>query len=161
MTFGLRPSEAIGLQWKDIDFARKTITIAESLSRTGKGSQRKRCDRKNGVVTVLDLPDEVFTMLKGRFTATSKPDDLIFIAARGGTINDGNFAKRMWKPLLKQAGVRHRTPYNSRHTMASHAIDQGKTLPEVAYLLGHRDTSMVSKVYGHMVNRPEVPKLTL
>ena len=45
--------------------------------------------------------------------------------------------------------------------MASHAIDQGLTLPETAYLLGDKDTTMVSKVYGHMVNRPKVPKLGL
>ena len=161
MTFGLRPSEAIGLQWKDINFIQRTITIAESLSRTGEGSRRSRRGRKNGIVTVLDLPDHIFTMLQGRFTPTSKPNDLIFAGPKGKAIDDGNFAQRIWKPLLKQSGIPHRPPYNCRYSMASHAIDQGLTLPETAYLLGHKDTTMVSKVYGHMVNRPEVPKLTL
>jgi integrase len=161
MTFGLRPSEAIGLQWKDINFTQRTITIAESLSRTGEGSRRARRGRKNGTITVLNLPDEIYTMLEGRFTPTAKPNDLIFTSPTGKAIDDGNFAQRIWKPLLKQAAIPHRPPYNCRHSMASHAIDQGLTLPETAYLLGHKDTTMVSKVYGHMVNRPEVPKLTL
>ncbi len=161
MTFGLRPSEAIGLQWKDVDFTKRTITIAESLSRTGEGSRRARRDRKTDTITVVNLPDDVYTMLEGRFTPTSKPDDLIFLAAKNGTINDGYFSQGIWRPLLKQAGIPHRPPYNCRHSMASHAIDQGLSLPQTAYLLGHKDTTMVSKVYGHMVNRPEVPKLTL
>jgi integrase len=109
----------------------------------------------------MNLPEDIYTMLEGRCTTISKPDDLIFNAVRGGVINDGYFAQKIWKPLLKQAGIPHRTPYNCRHSMASHAIDQGLTLPETAYLLGHKDTTMVSKVYGHMVNRPEVPKLKL
>ena len=161
MTFGLRPSEAIGLQWKDINFTQRTITIAESLSRTGEGSRRARRGRKNGTVTVLDLPENIYTMLEGRFTTISKPHDLIFTNTQGKAIDDRNFAQRIWKSLLKQAGIPHRSPYNCRHSMASHAIDQGSTLPETAYLLGHKDTTMVSKIYGHMVNRPEVPKLTL
>ena len=99
-------------------------------------------------------------MLEGRFTTISKPHDLIFTNTQGKAIDDRNFAQRIWKSLLKQAGIPHRSPYNCRHSMASHAIDQGSTLPETAYLLGHKDTTMVSKIYGHMVNRPEVPKLT-
>ena len=161
MTFGLRPSEAIGLQWKDINFTQRTITIAESLSRTGEGSRRARRGRKNGTITVLNLPDDIYIMLEGWFTTISKPHDLIFTNTQGRAIDDGNFAQRIWKPLLQQAGIPHRSPYNCRHSMASHAIDQGSTLPETAYLLGHKDTTMVSKIYGHMVNRPEVPKLTL
>ena len=41
-TFGLRPSEAIGLQWKDIDLDKQTITISESLNRSDEGSRRIR-----------------------------------------------------------------------------------------------------------------------
>ena len=160
ITFGLRPYEAIGLQWKDINFTQRTITIAESLSRTGEGSRRARRGRKNGTVTVLGLPEDIYTMLEGRLTTISKPYDLIFTNTQGKAIDNGNFAQRIWKPLLQQAGIPHQSPYNCRHTMASHAIDQGLTLPETAYLLGHKDTTMVSKIYGHMVNRPEVPKLT-
>ena len=78
LTFGLRPSEAIGLQWKDIDLSKQTITIAESLSRNGDGSRRTRKGRKNGTVTVIDLPSQIQTMLQGRFTPEMDPTDLIF-----------------------------------------------------------------------------------
>ena len=160
-TFGLRPSEAIGLQWKDIDLNKQTITISESLSRSGEGSRRIRKERKNGTVTVIDLPSQIHTMLQGRFTLETDPNDLIFTGPKGKPIDDHNFSQRVWRKILEQAGIPHRSPYNCRHSMASHAIDQGLTLPETAYLLGHKDTTMVSKVYGHIVNRPKVPKLGL
>ena len=149
-TFGLRPSEAIGLQWKDIDLNKQTIIISESLSRSGEGSRRTRKGRKNGTVTVIDLPGQIHTMLQGRFTLETDPNDLIFTGLKGKAIDDHNFSQRIWRKILEQAGIHHRSPYNCRHSMASHAIDQGLTLPETAYLLGHKDTTMVSKVYGHM-----------
>ncbi|MGI0492831.1 tyrosine-type recombinase/integrase [Alkalinema pantanalense CENA528] len=160
-TLGLRPSEAIGLRWKHIDFTQRTVTIAESLSRSGKGSRRVRRGRKNGVTTVLTLPDEIYTMLQGRFNPAFNPDALVFTTTTGKAIDDHNFSQRIWRSILTQAGIPHRPPYACRHSMASHAIDQGATLPDVAYLMGHRNTAMVSKVYGHAVKRPNLPKLGL
>ncbi|MEB3292179.1 MAG: tyrosine-type recombinase/integrase, partial [Synechococcales bacterium] len=156
---GLRPSEAIGLRWQHVDFTVCTLTISESLSRGAEGVKRVRRQRKNGETTVLNLPDRIYTMLKGRFTPEVKPDDLIFTSPKGKVIDDHVFSQRIWRSILKQAGIPHRPPYNCRHSMASHAIDQGATLPEVAYLMGHRNTAMVSKVYGHMVKRPNLPDL--
>ena len=34
-------------------------------------------------------------------------------------------------------------------------------LTGVAYLLGHGDTRMVMQNYGHMVNRPDLPKMRI
>ncbi len=31
----------------------------------------------------------------------------------------------------------------------------------VAYLLGHTDTIMVMKTYGHMINRPDLPDIPI
>lgn len=159
LSLGLRPSEAIGLRWKHIDFTARTITIAESLSRSGEGIKRIQKGRKNGVTTVLNLPDRLYSVLQGRFTPQTKPEDLIFTSVTGKAIDDHSFSQRTWKDVLAIAGIPYRPPYNCRHSMASHAINQGATLPEVAYLMGHRDTNMVSRVYGHIINRPQLPKL--
>jgi integrase len=156
---GLRPSEAIGLRWQHVDFTARTITISESLSRGAEGIRRVRRKRKNGETTVLNLPDRLYTMLQGRFTPEVNPESLIFTSPTGKVIDDHIFSQRIWKGILAKAGVNYRPPYNCRHSMASHAIEQGATLPEVAYLMGHRNTAMVSKVYGHMVKRPNLPDL--
>lgn len=161
LRFGLRPSEAIGLRWQHVNFDRREITIRESLSRSGEGDQRQRKERKNGVVTVLDLPSDALAMLTRRYTPDAKPDDLIFRSVRGKTINDRNYSRREWRPALEDANIPHRRPYNARHSLASHALDQGASLADAAYLLGHRDTRMVQQVYGHRIKRPKVPELNL
>jgi integrase len=161
LTFGLRPSEAIGLRWQHVDWKESTITVKDSLSRGGNGSQREARARKNGVATVIDMPPHIHEMMLARFGAATKTKatDLIFKSARGRTINDTNFSQDYWRPMLELANVPHRPPYASRHSMASHALEQGATLPDVAYLLGHRDTTMVAKTYGHIVKRPKLPDL--
>jgi integrase len=156
---GLRPSEAIGLRWEHIDFSRETVTISGSLSRSGQGDRRIQKGRKNGEITVLPLDDTLLTLFKARFTLNSKPDDLIFRTPTGKVISDHNFSQRIWKAVLEQAEIPHRSPYNLRHSFASHALEQGIDAPTVSYTMGHRDTTMVMKVYGHMVNRPKLPKL--
>jgi integrase len=158
---GLRPSEAIDLRWKHIDFSREKITISGSLSRSGEGDRRVQKGRKNGEITVLPLDETLFTMFQSQFTPDSKPDDLIFRTPTGKVISDHNYSQRVWKSALEQVEVPHRSPYNLRHSFASHAIEQGIDFPTVAYSMGHRDTTMVTKVYGHMVNRPKLPKMRL
>ena len=95
LTFGLRPSEAIGLQWKDINLTQRTITIAQSLSRSGEGSRRIRKLRENGSITVIDLPDHIYTLLQDRSTLQTNPKDLIFTSPEGKAIDDHNFRQRV------------------------------------------------------------------
>jgi integrase len=45
--------------------------------------------------------------------------------------------------------------------MASRAIEQGIPITGIAYLMGHSDTTMVMKQYGHMINKPELPTIDL
>ncbi len=64
---GVRPSEAIGLQWKHIDWQRHTVTIQESLSRGDDGLTsshgRKRKATKNQKVRAIDLHPNLYATL--------------------------------------------------------------------------------------------------
>ena len=162
MSLGLRPSEAIGLRWRHINWADSTITIAEQMTRkpTGQpGPTRQTKGRKNGVTTVLDLTEPLLRTLKGRHTPDCNPNDLIFTGSKGGPINDGYFSGKVWKPILEAAEIPHRPPYRGRHSMISHAIDQGATLPEAAYLAGHKSLRMASDIYAKTVKRPKPPNI--
>jgi integrase len=146
---GCRTSEAIGLQWKRIDFERGEVTIADSMPRVKGGKGTKRKSTKTNRVTVLNMNDALRQVLES--LPQGAPDK---------AIDRSNF-RTAWKKVLASQGIPYRKPYASRHTTASHAIDQGASLPDVAYILGHRDTRMVSQTYGHIVNRPSLPDLNL
>ncbi len=161
-SLGLRPSEAIGLRWKHIDFTRKQVTICESLSRAEDGNSagyaRQRKTTKTGEERILDLSERLSTVLMGRRLPDSQPDDLVF-TTNGKPIDDHNFSQKCWKRILKTAGIEYRPPYAARHTLGSWMIEDGATLPQTAHILGHKTARMVSETYGHMINRPKMPEL--
>jgi Site-specific recombinase XerD len=154
---GCRTSEAVGLQWKRINLDRNEITIADVVIISKVSRERVRKDStKTGQITVLSMSEPLRNLLNSM--PKGDPDDLLFKNQWGKEINRSVF-RRTWKNVLECQGVEYRKPYTSRHTLASHAIDKGMTLQEVAYLLGHTDTTMVSKIYGHIINRPKLPNI--
>jgi integrase len=157
---GARTSEAIGLQWRHIDFDRSEVRISESLpkDRTGNGYQRKRKGTKTDETRVLSLGAELTAWLGEIKPQGAKDDDLVFQSSKGCVIDSGNF-REDWKSVLESLEIDYQKPYTTRHTLLSHAIEQGMPLTGAAYIAGHSDTRTVQQFYAHMINRPELPNL--
>jgi integrase len=157
---GIRPSEGIGLRWRHIDWQRRTILVRESLSRSPEGRTagyaRQKKATKNHKVRIIDLHPDLYTMLQGRFTPTVQADDLIFTTVTGKAIDDHNFSQRTWRDLCKAAGIEHRVPYAARHSLGSHLLENGATIPQAAAILGNRPETL-ARYYAHAINRPDMP----
>jgi len=158
---GVRPSEAIGLQRKHVDFTRKEIVICSVLARGDQGQTaskyRVRKETKTGSIRYLTMTARLTEMLENR-CSNLKPDDLVITSPNGNAIDDNNFTTRQWKVVLSGLGIEYRKPYTTRHTLASMALEANMPITHVAYLLGHSDTNMVSKTYGHIIHRPLLPE---
>lgn len=57
-----------------------------------------------------------------------------------------------WGTLLRRAGVRHRPPYQTRHTYACWNLTAQGNLAFIANQMGHNDYSMLVKVYGRWID---------
>lgn len=158
---GVRTAEAIGLRWSHVDLTRETVTIAESLpiDVLGNGYRRIRKGTKTGSVRVLTMNQQLKALLLTLWSPEVNPDELIFKTPNGCVIDAGNFRERQWAKVLAHCDIPYRKPYTTRHTMISHAIEQGIPITGVSYLAGHKDTRMVMQTYGHMVNRPNLPEM--
>jgi integrase len=158
---GCRMSEAIGLQWKHVDFEREEICICESLAqrKDGNGYERVRKSTKTGSVRFLKINSELARLLEQVKLASPISEDLIFKNPTGTSHVDSNNFRDRWKKVLSAANIPYRRPHIIRHSFASHAIEQGIPLTGVAYLLGHSDTRMVAQTYGHLINRPDLPSI--
>jgi integrase len=157
---GCRLSEAIGLQWKHVNFERGEICICESLAqcKDGNGYERVRKSTKTGSVRYLKINTELAKLLT-QVSRSQNSEDLIFKNPSGTSHIDSNNFRDRWKKVLSAANIPYRRPHIIRHSFASHAIEQGIPLTGVAYLLGHSDTRMVATTYGHLINRPSLPNI--
>ncbi|MCP2731230.1 tyrosine-type recombinase/integrase [Limnofasciculus baicalensis] len=160
---GTRTSEAIGLQWKHIDFNRNLLFIYESLGRNKNNtSHRVRKTTKTNKMREFPIAHGLLEMLTTRYEQSDKnPESLVFPSPKGHPIDDHNFSQRIWAKCLKELGIEHRPQYNTRHTFISHFLEKTKDVVKCASLT-HGSKSGIQTIYNNyagIINRVEVPEL--
>lgn len=144
---GLRTSELIALEWGDIDWLLGSFDVRRAITKASKGkpeatktiSGRRTVKLLQPALTVLG-EQKPATFLRGK--------GLVFINERSGGGWTGSQIYRTWGDALKRAGVRYRRPYQTRHTYASMMLSAGEHPMWVAQQMGHRDWTMIARIYG-------------
>ena len=142
---GLRSSEINGLKWEYVDFENKQILIRETWI-NGKVSKTKN----DGSTREVTMSGAVYAALK-RQQNNSEGNEYVFSNKNHNPIDNGNFTKRVWYPLLERLGFEKRRPYQTRHTTASLWLAAGESPEWIANQLGHTSTNMLFKVYSRFV----------
>lgn len=152
---GVRSGELIGLRWKRVDLAAGTVSIQET---TTIGKDKERPKTRAGVRTFALTPAAHQALMKAMLAPPCGDDDgddgtedRVFQRATSrmpGYAWGYNTLNAVWKAACVKAGVRYRNTYQLRHTFASQLLMDGRPALEVASLLGHKNTEMVTRVYG-------------
>lgn len=150
---GCRTGEAVGLLWKHVSDDCSSVWIGESMSRGV-----RKATKTNRARTVTLTP-KLQAMLEKRKGEKVEAEQIVFSSPKGNPIDDHNFRNRAWKSILKNAGVEYRKPYNTRHTLISHALDQGMNPVAVAQLTGHDVQTLYENYAGNVNSRPQLPEL--
>jgi integrase len=161
---GVRTGEAIALQWKHVEFEYGQIKICESLSvdKAGNGYHRVRKGTKTGTTRYLPLSESLSGLLSSISPNTPDPEALVFPGPTGQHIDPGRFRQHIWKPLLEKVGIPYRNPYQTRHTLLTHAVmDPAIGVLGAAKLAGHKDSRMVTQHYARFIGQPDLPDLNL
>jgi integrase len=161
---GVRTGEAIALQWKHISFEYGQIKICESLSvdRSGNGYQRIRKGTKTDTVRYLPLTGSLSALLRSIEPIHPDAEALVFPSPSGNHIDPGRFRQHIWKPLLAQMCVEYRNPYQTRHTLLTHAVmDPAIGVLGAAKLAGHKDSRMVTQHYARFIGQPSLPEMDI
>jgi integrase len=137
---GPRPSEVLGLHWRDV--RENTLLIHAS-----KTSRRLR--------TVPLLAPLRADLNEWRMASGRPGDDaLVFPRSDGKQWTDGdlrNWRNRIFKPAARAIGITGPTrPYDLRHAIASLWLHEGRSIVEVAAWLGN-STAVLSDVYAHVI----------
>ena len=75
----------------------------------------------------------------------------MFCNLLGEPLDNTNFTKRVWYPLLRHLGYEERKPYQMRHTAATLWLVSGEAPEWIARQLGHTSTEMLFRVYSRYV----------
>jgi len=89
-----------------------------------------------------------------RKLAARYPEGPLFRGPRGKTaFSRQNIRCRFRRLRKKLPHLKHFVCYNLRHTFATQALLNGVGVAQVAELLGHTSTEMVSQTYGHLADQ--------
>jgi integrase/recombinase XerC len=134
---GLRVSELVGLDLRDIDLRDAQVTVL------GKGRKQRKVPVGRHAVHALEQ------WMRMR-TAWSDSDTAALFVARGGA----RLTARAIQQRVRRWGIRqgldtHVHPHMLRHSFASHVLESSGDLRAVQELLGHADIS-TTQIYTHL-----------
>lgn len=142
---GLRSSEINGLKWKNVDFENRQILVREAWV------NGELVDTKNdGSTREVTMSHLLYEALKAQQRVTAD-SDYVFSNKNHNPIDNGNFTKRIWYPLLERLGLEKRRPYQTRHTTASLWLAAGESVEWIAMQLGHVTVTTLFRVYSRYV----------
>lgn len=139
---GLRPEEALGLDWRDV--GKRTINV-ERVAVHGELVPTTKTGQARSVELLPALERELvaFRLRKGL-----PAKGLVLAAAGGKPWND--YAYRNWRNRSFKPVTRIARPYDLRHAFASLLLHEGRSVIEVAEQLGHSATVCLD-TYGHVI----------
>jgi integrase len=141
---GMRPEEALALEWRDID---KMAAVA-SIERVHSQGRTKPCKKSDRQRRRVPLRAKVLEVLDAhpRRLATR----LVFPGHDGDYLKLPTFRLRHWTPALQAAGIEHRGVYACRHTFAAWSIAAGVQLFYLSRVMG-TSVTQIDATYGHLV----------
>lgn len=150
---GMRTSELIGIEWGDIDWHRGTIQVRRALTTAAiqiksAGEMPKTMAGKREVKLLTPAIEALVAQKVHTFIAGEQVFNNPRTNARWG---GDQVIRGAWKRAVLLSKVRYRRPYQTRHTYASMMLTAGESPMWVAQQMGHKDWTMIAKVYGRWI----------
>ena len=159
VTTAMRKGEILALRWQDISFAERSIRIQRTAYYIpGKGmivSEPKTPKSKSTillpqfVVDLLLLHRDYQTIVRVKSANKWEEHDLVFCNRYGKLTWSQNLTK-MFKKILKEAGIAERRFHDLRHSAATILLEMGVHPKLVQELLRHTKISTTMDRYSHV-----------
>jgi integrase/recombinase XerC len=152
---GLRVSELVGLDWRDIDLSARVLRVM------GKGRKERMVPFGRPAQEALKQWLEVWEGVRARGARGEyrgdrgdggdgdEGDDPVLLNYRGGRLGDRSVRNILDRWVDSAAVARGVHPHTLRHTFATHLLENGADLRTIQELLGHSSLSTTQK-YTHL-----------
>lgn len=164
LTCGLRRGECTGLQWRDIDPDKLTLTICRSVTIDRGSLEKYRIgDTKTKESRTVPLSPRVYGLLMSlkreheeRFQMKMHPSAFIFCRTTDPRKPIYPTEPTRWqRKFVERYNLPDVSPHDLRHSAASLALESGADLKQVQQLLGHADPSTTMAFYVGLTEEAE------
>ncbi|MGO0038440.1 tyrosine-type recombinase/integrase [Streptococcus suis] len=151
---GCRFGEVVALEWSDIDFEEKTISITKNYSRLLKivGTPKSKAGIR--VISIDQKTSNLLRLFKNRqrqlYLEVGAPTSPVVFAIPTKEYQNMATRQEALDRRLKECGCPRFTFHAFRHTHASLLLNAGISYKELQYRLGHATLAMTMDIYGHL-----------
>ena len=159
---GMRRGEALGLEYKDIDFEKSVLTINRTSNyHIGYGTYTDTPKTKSSYRTLYIQPKlmEMIKQVQAEQKEREKKcgdlwnkSDRLFVNWCGKPANP-NYPYMWLKKFCEKEGVPFHGLHSFRHFVATQALADGVDVKSVSAMLGHSQTSTTLNIYAHAVQQ--------
>lgn len=149
---GLRWGEVAGLRVGNVDVLRKTVTIAEQVTRgiggAGDIGPPKSAAARRTISIPSELADELSAHMKALELTGTNPEELLFPNAERKPLDYSNWRRRVWEPAVKDAVLDGLNFHDLRRTNATAMVAEGVDVKTAQARLGHSDPRLTLAIYA-------------
>lgn len=155
--YGLRRSEAIGLQWKNVDFQRRLITVAATMQQSGGGCYLSDPKTESSYRT-LPMMDSIYIILSAQKDRQNRNRAILgpgyiesdFVCTwDDGRLIAPDYVTREFHKVMKKSKLPTIRLHDLRHCVASNLLNNGYSPTDVAAWLGHSSPNTTFGYYAH------------
>ena len=146
---GLRIGELLALEWSDIDFDEKEISISKTchddVDDMGNYVRFVNLPKTTTSMRVIPIPKQLVPMLR----ETKKKNGSKYVVGQGDKVISVRSYQRTYELILKKHGLPHRGFHALRHTFATRALECGMDVKTLSEILGHKNPTVTLNRYAH------------
>lgn len=169
---GLRGGELCALQWKDIDFDKKILSVTKNITTSydysddehpvRKVHEQKSTKTNSGrIIPLGKTAISLLTELRNRRKKCGKNDYIVESSSSNG-FSDISTISNTYSIIARNAGIESKSGIHTlRHTCASLLIRKGIDIKIVSEILGHTNVNFTYNTYVHILDEQKVKAMSV
>ncbi len=146
---GLRIGELLALEWEDIDFKKRELSVSksctDSVSKEGKYVRVIESPKTETSIRTIPIPKQLVPILK-ELKASNKSK---YVVGDGNKTISIRSYQRSFETLLRKLNISHKGFHALRHTFATRALESGMDVKTLSEILGHKNPTVTLTRYAH------------
>lgn len=165
---GLRTGELVALQWKNVDFEKRILTIDSSMEyRYTVGEWRIGEPKSKSGYRTIPLTEEAIRILKDQKEKNKKIQEIpvefseyIFLCRKGTPVKNSTYDTSLFK-ICDKMEIKRFSMHVLRHTFATRCIEAGMKPKTLQMLLGHSNIGITMNLYVHTTEEEKKKEIEL